>query len=248
MSNSYGIKGFRKFSLSKRQLNNIKRRSIATGALLIGLGSFALGHDIKKNRDTDALIREGVSSFDTDSTNLTNYTSNNYSEQIEKMLNQDIEDKYEKDINQLSSYLYLVDNYVDSEDAMVAYHCKEELYNHYDDVIDISLNLLKNKIADSEQVDANEIVISVSRDGTVAKFINGDEVNLHGDQLRLANSIADFQGYNMDALQRNNNNTIYNQYLKKLSRVVVDSVKLVNQDNHKDIEDYSMPDFVERIR
>lgn len=244
----YKSQGSRKTSLSKRKVQIIKRVSITTGVLFVGVGGILLGREVSENRKTDHLIQEGVSSFSKDVTDLSNYSFNDYSKKIEEMLEQDIENRYEKDINELCSYLYLVDNYAESEDPMEKYQCKEELCSHYEDILHTSLTVLKNRIAESEQVDPHNIVVSVSKNGTVAKMVNGDIFHLHGDELRLANSIADFQGYDISHFMEGNNLSAYHQYLKGLSKVVLDSVKLVNKENGEYVEDYTGPDFVERIR
>lgn len=206
--------------------------SVSTGVVLVATSLIYAGHNIKVNREKDQQIAEAVTSVNDSS----------YVSQIEKDLSIDLEDDYENDINKLCSYLYMIDNYQE-EDAYSQYQSKCELVENYQDIVDTSLSLLKKQIATEKNVSVDRIGVYAGEEGYFA-VIDGNlenRMNFHGDQLRLANSIASFQGFLPTKFLEDEQG--YESYMNKMRNVILDSVKLVDQ-----VEDYQLPDFVKFVR
>ena len=103
--------------------------------------------------------------------------------------------------------------------------------------------MLKKEIAAERNVSIDHIGVYVGSEGYFA-VIDGDlenRMDFHGDQLRLANSIASFQGFLPTEFLKDDQG--FDFYMNKMKNVILDSVKLVDQ-----VEDYQLPDFVKFVR
>lgn len=235
MNKEYKISGSKTGKIEK---NNIKKKLFKTIVVTIGVVSVSISiFNIARNRKKDEAIINSVSSVE---------DGRGYSEQIEKDLGLGLENKYEDDIDELCSYLYIIDNYNDVTDTLEKAEYKKILLDGYNNVINKSLGMLKGKVAEENGFSADDIIIRVGTYRQEAKVRNEDiekDIPLHKDQLRLASSIAHFQGIEVEKLQGAVDNDLYNNYMKLMRDVIVDSVKLVDY-----VDDYKLPNFLEFFR
>lgn len=230
----YILRGSKTGKIGRNAINRDSLLSVSV-ALGVVLCSTTFIYNAYKVKEKDAKISEVISSTQ----------DSIFSEQIEKELSVNIENKYEEDINKLCSYLYMVSQYDSIESFIEKDHKKIELVESYQDIFDTSLNLLKNKVSDEKGIPVENIFIYVGGGKTIAEVYEDgnllDSFNLKGDQLQLAKSIAFFQTDHPDVYREDDK--LFRGYMSNMKNVIIDSVKLVDQ-----VEDYKLPDFIKFVR
>lgn len=168
-----------------------------------------------------------------------------YTDELEEKLSINLDNQYEEKIEDLCSYLYTIEQYHAAESFYQKNSCQDELINHYQDVFDTSLTLLKSKISAEKRIPIENIFIYVGKGKTVAEIYEDgvllNSFNLKGEQFQLANSIASFQTSELDVYRKNSK--LFENYMKNMKNVIIDSVKLVDQ-----VEDYQLPEFIKFVR
>lgn len=233
---TYKLKETKKGKIQKSNFNfdDFKKILLSSSILLVSTALIYGAHNVKENRETDAKINEAVVSIEPSST---------YISEIEDMLNIDIDDKYEHKISELSSSLDLINSYRDTTDPLKKSEYKNKLLDNYEEVKSVSLNLLKEKIASENRTTVDNIKLRSSKGKVSINIIGVGDIELHGDDLRLGDSIANFYGYNVDSVREDGKDDVMSIYVKQMENVITDSVKLVNGK-----KDYKLPDIAKVVR
>ncbi len=211
-------------NIQKVKKNLVKGFALSLGVICIGSGIYSIKNEAKGNLETDRLISATV-----------DVSKDDYSKSLEKMLDTDIKDDYEEDINTLSGYLKLANEYNEAEDVLVKESIKNNLVNYLKDANDISLNILKEDLANKYDIEKENIEISVGLYGVKALLNRNGSISkksLHGDAKHLACSIAHSKSLKLD----NTSESDMKRYNDALSAVVNDTIKFVN-----DKKDYKIP-------
>lgn len=200
--------------------STLKKIAISSSVLLLS-GTFIFQlKNMSDNRKLNSNINEAVISIEPNRT---------YTDELESMLGVDFEAKYEDDLNVLSSSLYNINMYNAAADSLDKEKYKNMLLDDYNSVVNGSLRILKGKIASDNNALADDITIIVNDDGICARNSrDNDIISLHGDEWKLADKIANFQGYNIENLRQNDSNTFDDDYLNKMNNVILNSIKLVD--------------------
>lgn len=161
---------------------------------------------------------------------ISNVENDNYAEEINRLLGLNLDNNYVENVDELCSYMKLIDTYYEG-DPIEKYTAKTKLAKDYKKIQDISLDLLKKKIADEDSLKAENLTVYMGRGGEFV--LNGDtKIPLKGENLKFARNIADFQCYNPEVMIDNNDASVFDKYITDLQEVIVGSVKLI--DNEKD--------------
>lgn len=213
--------GIAKFDRKKYVLKSFV---IRFGTIMISLSMLYGLRVINQNRIEDEKINLVVASTD---------SSNNYTDELNSLLNMDIDDEYKNDLDELCTYLNLIQKYKTIDDEAEKYTIRNKMLDDYKNIESKSLNMLKRKVADDNDISKDDVEIYVGRKGTYA-IINDKHVDLKNDDLRLAQSISAFQGYNINGLRQDKDSKSFDKYMNEAEHVLDDSVKLVDsKDSYK---------------
>lgn len=230
----YKLSGTKVGHIVKNQIHNDLFRSLTVAAGVVLVATSLIYH-ISNIKARDDQISDTIAS----SSDLS------FTEELEKKLSMKLDDQYEDKIEKLCSYLYTIEQYHGAESFHQKSSCKKELVDHYQDVFDTSLTLLKSKIASERQIPVESIFVYVGKGQTIAEvYEEGRLLNsfsLKGEQFQLANSIASFQTDDLEVYRESHQ--LFENYMKNMKNVIIDAVKLVDQ-----VEDYQLPDFIQFVR
>lgn len=210
---------------------SLKKLVFSSSLVLVsGLFIWSYSGAIKGSREKNEIIDDAIISVE---------PNVSYVDSLERMMDVDFDAQYEDAINELSSSLYLINFYNNEADPIKKNKYQDELLSRGNDVANLSLNLLKRKLASQYAVSADSITVRVNFNGPVYAFLkDGEEkIRLKDDDLSLAESIANLQTVNSDlkADSLTRDPSVMDRYTRYMSNVVFDSIKLVDGEKDKHI-------------
>lgn len=156
-----------------------------------------------------------------------NYST--YSQQIEDMDDVDISSSLETQINKLQEISLLVDEYQNDDVYLDKSSACEKLIGDYDYIVDTSLGILKNVIADEYGGEAENIKLCFEK-SDCSWLAYGDglkSISLSGNEFETAEAIGQFQNhYSIEQLSNSTQGEI-NDYVSECGHLVNKTVSLV---------------------